>query len=683
MNRKFQFLYLLLIIYPLLNCSIDEPVLPRWSTPFIIPIMEKKLIFSEEISDDSSIVVKGDSLYLELRGDFDPHSITSEDLSIDAYDTSSSFALDEIKISTLGPLTTGQVNATEILPYLNGLIDQTVVVPETTVTSSNTIVESLDLVSMRVNEGTLELTIYNNLPFTLAPASPSENSVEVDVYNDSNNEYITTITIADTIFPGGVGRGSTPLGNGQVWIEMPLRLDYQFHILEETIFVTQQSLENWYFQIDLLFRDLEVDQIEGMVPSQTFDDMIRVAADDENKLIEAEIEQGSITITFINTLPLPAQVSYTLLDVVDASFQPFKDSLRVVQDTTIQKAFDGYRIINSQNPGEVIDSLSIMTHARTDSGLIFIKASDEIEVSVHLSETFLSGLKGYLARDTLELDPVEENDIFDYDGFSGGVIIEGAQLLLEINNGINIDSLFLNGQITGYHTNQQGQIIDSAEVAINDERIYYGLNTILLEGSEVDGLVNIYPTDFKALGTVTYSGFAEVASGDIIEGGYLFTTPFRVHIVDPDPIELDPDTLENDENIQDSAGEDIQSAVFITNLLNHSPLGGEVHLFVSADFTREDLYDTTGYFNPELEFIKTIDVEEGLVDPATGFVTQPVESEVILTLSKDELKIFQEPFLRTGAVFYLAETDDFVVLRGSDYLQISGLVKMKILFKDE
>ncbi len=688
MNKKIKLFLIFNVFIFFFQCTIDEPVLPRWSTPFVLPLMEEKIIFSEELVNDTSIVVRGDSLFLELEGEFDPKTISSEDLCIEAFDSSSSYNIDEIEIPKLGPISTGLINITDVLPYLEGLVNQTVTVPETTVTSSAIITDTSDLISMQVTEGILELNFYNNLPFTLAPENQSSNSIEVEIYNHVTNEYVTTITIPDTVLPGGVGSGSAPLGNGNEWIIMPLRLDYQFHILEEEVTISQQVLDSWSFKIDILFKDLIVEEISGRVPSQTFSDTIRVEADDENKLSEARIDHGHIMVKIYNTLPIGTKVNYYLLDVInEVSGVPYEGEIFISRNDSsehICNDLDGYIIRDYQNPGQIIDSLSIVARTETDSGYITLKTTDEYEVSIQSSDILISYAKGILAEDTLEFEPVTENDIIDYNGFTGGIEIEGAQLLLQINNGINVENILLNGEITGFHKNDDGQVTDSAVITITDERIEFGSNQILFEGPEVDNLVNILPTDLKASGFITYGGQAEVSVGDTVVGNYLFTTPFRVQIVNPEPIKLDPDTLDDiDEDIRNSMGEEIQYAKINASIINHSPLGGEAQIFISADFTREDLYDTTAYFNPDLEFIKNAEIPKGQVDPLTGFVNQASQSQVMIDLNNDELKIFQNPMLRTGILVNLEETGGFVILRGSDFLEISGKIEIKVLFKDE
>lgn len=685
MNIKLSILGLILLLFLFIQCTFEEPVLPRWTTPFLVPLISEKIEFAEELVNDTSIVVRGDTLFLEIEGEFEPDTLTSEELSIDPIDTTSNFTLEKVELATLGPLSTDTIKIADLLPELTDSVGQFASIDEQSISHSATITDKSDLVAMKVNNGILELTFYNNLPITIAPENPGANSIDISIF-DSTDTFIANITFLDTLAPGATGSASTPLGNGDTWISVPLRLDFQLHILAETVFVTQDSLDSWSFKINLLFRDLEVDEITGKVPSQTFDDTIRISTEDENQLVEALINTGSIHIEFFNQLPLGAHISYSLLDLVDASGAPYQDDDYIQSNSTWADdiILDGLRIVNSQNPEEFIDSLTIIAQAETDSGFVSISANDSISVSLQSDEISFSYVKGILDQDTLEFDPVTENDIVDYNGFTGGFEIEGAQLLVELQNDINIENISLNGRITGFHKNNQGQITDSAVVVINDERIVVGFNQILLEGPEVNNLLNILPTDIQASGFVVYSGIAEVSTGDAISGNYSFSTPLRIQIVNPEPIKIDPDTLDDvDEDFRDSAGRDFKSIRIHADILNHSALGGEVQLFVSADFTRDDLYDTTAYFNPDSEFIKTFDITPGEVDPLTGFVSQSVETQTTIELNTQELNVFKNDRLQVGVLLNLDETDGFVIIRGSDFLQFSGRLEFEVLFKED
>ena len=669
-----------------MNCSLDEPVLPKWKTPFLIPIIKERIIFSEHFTNDSTIVVKGDSLFLELEGEFQPDTITSHDLSITGVDSTASFSLNSIELDSLKTISSDTIGILQILPFLSNSINQTILFPETTIDSTAFITDTSEFTAMKVNNGEVTLSFYNNLPLTITPAVPGGNSISISVYNDLNGTHVTDIQITETIPPGSVGTGTGQLGEGDGWVYIPLRLEYQIHFQSETIFITQDSLDTWSFKIDLNFRNLDLAEISGRVSSQTVNDTLRIAIDEEDQVIEAVIDSGTIQLTFFNELPLTSEIVYILPDIVNNAGTPLQGQITVdAYDSVAQSVQNlrGYRIFNSQLPGQPIDTLTVFTEALTDTGFVSLKAEDSISVRVATSTILLNYIEGILSPDTLTLDPLIVEDITDYNTFTQGFELQGVQLWLELDNQINVENFQLSGNIVGYKKDENSNYTDSAVVVIPPQELIYGHNTILLQGPEVDALINLLPNDIKAEGTILYDGYAKVAAGDTISGSYLFTSPFWVRITDADPIGLDPDTLEViDSDFQDAASENIRWARLTGEILNAAPLNGILEIFISGDFTRQDLYDTTSYFNPEREFIKTVNVPAAEVNPGTGFVTQPAVENFIIELNQQELSIFQQPPIRTGLRLHLNNTNGYVVMRGSDYFEFSGKIETEIIFED-
>jgi hypothetical protein len=686
--RSINIIFAVLLYFLIfLSCTIDKPVLPRWTTHILVPLVKEKIEFAERFANDSTIVVKGDSLFLELTGDFDADTLTSADLSLPGADSTTHFSLETIKLDSLNTISTGQINIIDIFPSLNSAIGMTVPIPDTTIQSEVILNDSSAFKSMKVKNGTVILTMYNNLPITIAPHAPSASSMDIAVYDVTTGAHITDISITDTIPPGGSASGIGTLGEGDGWIHIPLRLNYQVHILADTIAVTQSALDSWNFRVDLSFRNLEVEEITGRVTSQTFEDNLHIGVEQKDRVVEAVVDSGSIDLKFFNQLPIIARITYTLPDIINPNTQqPLRKTLEIQpNDSSIFNIQDlhGYRILNSQAPGQPLDTLTLITQASSDTGYVTLRETDEIAVRVRVSKILFSYLKGILAPASLDLDPLQVNDIIDYDGFNTGFELKGVRLILGLENGLNIENLILTGRIAGYHKDQSGFYIDSAFVDIPSEPVSFGYNTIELSGPEVDALVNILPNDLRADGTLSYSGQAEVAAGDRIAGNYFFTTPFQVSIVQATDIPLDPDTLrEVDPNFREAARENIQQAQLSGKVLNAAPLDGQFQLFISRNFGRTDLYDTTANFDPSREFVKTIDIPAAQVDPVTGFVTQPVEQEFSIPMTQQEVALFGLPPLRLGLLLKLNETNGFVVLRGSDYVEFSGNIVTELLIKD-
>jgi hypothetical protein len=672
------------------KCTFDEPVLPTWVTPFIIPLANDRVILSERFIQDSSIVTRGDSLFLDLRGSMDSQSISPEDLSIAGVDSSSQFSINTITLDSIPTLTTDTINIVAVFPYLTNFINQTVPIPDTVFSYSSTLTDTNDFVSMKVRNGTVQLTVYNNLPFTIAPVNPTTGGIEISIFNDGLGTHVADISIMDTIPPGGVGIGVAPIASTDSMVAMPLRLDYSVHVLAENIFVTSSALDNWSFKLDLEFINLEVEQIRGYVSTQEFSNEWHISVEDQaNKIIEARIFSGDIQLFFYNRLPIPAYITYTLPELTDAGGQPFSDSFYLnPNDSAIQNMSDlsGYTIKSSMAPGSVIDSLIVISAISTDPGFVSLNASDEIRVRLHTSEIQFTYLEGYLSPDTLDIEPFTAANVIDYDGFQGGFKLQGAQMVFEIENQMYLDTAIFNGEITGYRKDDNGIITDSAKIQITDQSILPENRTrILLAGAEVDSLVNILPTDLKASGSMRYGGYARVSTSDTIGGNYEFSTPFYIRIMGPTAFRLEPDTIttdEIDEKFRRASGDEIKSAVLFANISNATPLTGKLLLFANRNPLREDIYDTTGVIDT-LGFYKVIDLPAATVDPVTGIVEQPGDGTVTFPLNQTELSIFHKPPFRVGLELNFQETQDYVLIRGSDYLQFQGHAEVTILFKDD
>lgn len=688
---RYLIVLFLISLLMVLQCNIQEPVLPRWVVPFEIPLRTERMVLQDELVNDSTIVTHGDSLFIEVSGDIDPITITGENLTIPGQDSTTSFTLDSLSLDSLNNITTGAINIVDVLPYLPGMVGQPIFMPETTLTRDPKLVESSEFKGVKVEKGTIELIFHNNLPFTLGPNTYSPNGIEIKVYSDSTNELISDVFINQTLPPGSVGRGSAPIMSRGRWIYSPFRLEYFLPIARDTAFIVTDSLLNAAgYQLDIKLRNLTVSEIYGKVEPQSFSDSWNIGIDQENEIIEARIQQGQIQLDFDNQIPLGAHLKYTLPDFLTSNGESFQDSAFITPGGISRKIIilDGMIARNHEHPGQPLDSITLEFEINTQesNGFVHVVTGSEIRASVHTSDISFSYFKGKLARDTLTLDPFEEHDIADYNDIPHGFYFHNVALRIELTNQINIDSMMLNLLLVGYHKDDNGMITDSATIRVENQNIGIdGSNTIILNGPEVSNFLNIFPTDLKGEGSVVYSGLATVSVGDQIGGHYLFSTPMNISIENPEPIKVDPDTLQKediDQNIRDAAGEDIQRAVFLGSIQNHLPFGATLKLFVSANMTREDLYDTTA-FNPDSEFIKTVHLEPGIVDPNTGFVIQARENEVPLELTKKELLLFKRYPLRVGFLIEFQNTEGSVLVSGNDYMEVSGKFQFDILVHEK
>jgi hypothetical protein len=686
---------LIFTVFLLLSCSLQEPVMPSWRVPTVIPLGTERFTFEEEITDSTSVITRDDTLYIDIHGDPQTHYITENDLSIPGKDTTVSIEIGKISLDSIRTQCGDSIILHDILPELYYYTGESVTVPETTLTSYPLTVESEDFRGAIIDKCDVRICVYNNLPLTLGPNRLSPEGMDIDVY-DSTGTHITHVNISENIPSGEHRCRIKSIIPGELWIRAPLELEYNLPVSEDTTFVlTEEILDNSSCLIEITLLDLDIREITGRISPQVITRNISIAVAGGNRIISGTIHSGAMDIDFDNQLTLGAGLDISMPDLYSPEGIPTSEYITLAPSgkTSVSRSLRDNTITNSGSPGNPLDSLTVQIRAETEQTEEFvnIEDSDNILVAVHIEEIKFSGLEGYLAPHSLQIGPFQENNIVDYHGLSGGLNFRHGQLMFILWNELNIENLELDINMTGYNRGDGGTILDSATVEINDYPVSTGRDTVLLSDGQVVDMFNIYPTDIVCSGTLDYWGYSSANSGDMINYSYSLTTPFEIEIPDMAIIEFEPDTLrENDvdETFREAAGEDIKSALINTRIINHSPLGGELFLTVSAYPLQTVMSHNNGDSKKNLEstkyeFTKSIEMPSASVDPVTGFVEDAAVSEVSLTLSGDELSIFKNIPVFTCFKLILEKTEGKIVIRGSDYIEFSGEVEVEILIGEK
>ncbi len=698
--RTKHFLPVLLIsLIALFSCDFKEPVLPTWSIPLTIPLSTERFILADELQNDSTFVLNGSdsTLYISIDDQLEPEEITAADLSVEGQQSSVFLHVDTLQLVDMETISTGQISMLTVFPDLANNIGSYVPVPAQTFSPDPEVLPAGDFKALRVVDGAIQITVYNNLPFALGPNSQTPQGIEIVILNDSTNTEISRIQIPQVIEPGSAASGSSPIGNGNSWVYSPIRLEYTLPIARDTVLLVTDSLLNAAnYQIDLTISNVRATELIAQIEPQHFNYKWKTELDSRNKIIEGRVKSGEAIIYFQNSVALGGVVQFTIPDLLTPQGTPYQDQISVVpNDITVKRInLNGYRFVNSKNPGQVLDSLELEMDVLTDSTTseVHISTANQFGAQIQLSNLEFDYLKGFLSRDTLHLEPFSADNIVDYKGIEPDFNFKGAELLIELENQIYIDTLLLNLDIYGYHRDKNGIITDSAAIHIKNQKITAGSKNnpqttqILLKGPEIDQFLSSMPTDIKGGGQVVYGGLSEVEAGASISARYHFFTPLKFSISTPILVESDVDTLTDadiSQEFRDAAGNQLQSARLNATVTNMSPIAGAIEIYVSADMNHTDLFDTTGYFNSALEFVKRIDFEAATIDPTTGWALEPSQNQIVLELNNEEVRLFQNPPVRIGYKLYLDKTNQTVVLRGSDYIEISGKFEFNVMIKED
>ncbi len=683
------------------GCDFKEPVLPSWQVTVRAPFLVDDFRIGEEIRNDSTIVLQGgdpDSVLFVSLSDsmIELFQLGREDLSIKPRDTETSIRIGTLELDSLEALETSRITLGELFPNLSDSLGQPALIPETVIAAPPVLLSAGDFRSVHFLSGTIRLRVTNLLPFPIGPNSQQPQGMHIRVVNDSAGTDFADLDFTEVIPPGGSGIAESIVTDKT--LESPLRLEITVPVAQATFIpeVTQALLDTAGFLVRISLLDIEADEATVILQSQDYQDDVWLTYDDENRLRSAVMDAGQITIHLFNHMDINSQGQIKIPAISAAGIDTFtRDiSFPALGDTIITLRFDDreYTIENPDQPGQIIDSLQLILSAQTEASgrLVRITSEDSITLALQSDSLFFRHFAGVIGVDTLQITPFEERNIADYEGFEEGLELSEALLSLTLRSEVMIGNLNADLRITAFHENEQGQRTDSALIILDDLQFnggnpgQPGITEIVLSGPEIVNALNILPTALRIDGQVRVSGEAEISREDRILTDYLFETPFKVRFTNLSTFSGDPDSLTDadiDDLIRDAGDDNLLGASLEMIIRNHTPLGGTVRFIFTADMADSNLYD--GPVDTAQGFERTISMTAAPTDPATGFVTGEQNSRIQVTLNQRELRLFQNPPLQFGYQIRFDDTDGFVTLRYSDYVNMLGEVRVNILIEDQ
>jgi hypothetical protein len=162
---------------------------------------------------------------------------------------------------------------------------------------------------------------------------------------------------------------------------------------------------------------------------------------------------------------------------------------------------------------------------------------------------------------------------------------------------------------------------------------------------------------------------------DRIAGTVLIEAPL-VFSLSTDTTEVEPDTLDIDEEDRETIRDNIFHAKLEAEVGNHLPFGTRVTLLFDTTRADSTLYDES--YTPDL-VIGPLVLSGPPTEGDPGLVTEEVVSELIVDLNKDDLAVFENEQVYMGTrVVILGTGDQMVKVRPSDYLHVRANVQARI-----
>ena len=576
----------ILSIVLFVSCTPDIPRdggFLKWSTFIEIPLF-KDSITLETLAEDSLISIENLSNYFQDGELSDSIFVYHKQINIDKVEVgnkleidpiSSSFSqnIDDVSVSPIqknisskiGLMSLNDIEPTatdpfifrDIYPEIEDVNNGTMVaIPSFELMPIVKPFTFEDFESAEFSQGSLELTINNSMVIPLGSPLLIEllqvllgdtlnipgASIEFDDVIDANNGTATgTIDLTDISLPGEILVKVSGNCQGTSGIE---------------IFIDEQA-KNSGFDVSIGGSDLEVTSANAKIPQQLIEENGVITLDpDSNKVVNALIESGQLTIDIDNYMDLSSTIDISIPSLEDPEGNIFFTSIDIAANAfgiNNQTNLTGYSLLMEPDNQSVDYNYDVLT---VDSGedFILIESNDSLNVKIFLegmeqgSDITFSQFTGYLSQDAM----VDSNSInIETDTKVDEAILNSGSLKLSIINNIGIEAMvnFSINEFTKY-----GSLLDTSFI-ITDQPSFINLD---LTGYMLDLDLNLDPQ------TVSYVSSIDIPSNELISLTFGQSILIDVNLDSisfsqvsgyVDPVIVEIDTIEQDIDLPEEISE--------------------------------------------------------------------------------------------------------------------------------
>ena len=576
----------ILSIVLFVSCTPDIPRdggFLKWSTFIEIPLF-KDSITLETLAEDSLISIENLSNYFQDGELSDSIFVYHKQINIDKVEVgnkleinpiSSSFSqnIDDVSVSPIqknisskiGLMSLNDIEPTatdpfifrDIYPEIEDVNNGTMVaIPSFELMPIVKPFTFEDFESAEFSQGSLELTINNNMVIPLGSPLLIEllqvllgdtlnipgASIEFDDVIDANNGTATgLIDLTDISLPGEILVKVSGNCQGTSGIE---------------IFIDEQA-KNSGFDVSIGGSDLEVTSANAKIPQQLIEENGVITLDpDSNKVVNALIESGQLTIDIDNYMDLSSTIDISIPSLEDPEGNIFFTSIDIAANAfgiNNQTNLTGYSLLMEPDNQSVDYNYDVLT---VDSGedFILIESNDSLNVKIFLegmeqgSDITFSQFTGYLSQDAM----VDSNSInIETNTKVDEAILNSGSLKLSIINNIGIEAMvnFSINEFTKY-----GSLLDTSFI-ITDQPSLINLD---LTGYMLDLDLNLNPQ------TVSYVSSIDIPSNELISLTFGQSILIDVNLDSisfsqvsgyVDPVIVEIDTIEKDIDLPEEISE--------------------------------------------------------------------------------------------------------------------------------
>ncbi len=686
---------LLLPLALFFGCSINEPELPEWDTQWRVELSGDSLrladILTHRAISTAYDAQAEDSIFtIQFSDTSAVQQVDAQSLTVKLDDQHFSETLGTFEVEQPAAQNTPPQPFSEVFADYNPTVGSVFPpLPPRILTPDPRSVEFTEFEEIEIATASLSIIFHNDF-FLDIDSGMTVTLVDKARKDQSGGGVIDSLTFNAPIPAGKTLRSSEVDLSGKT-LSNQMELLYKIPLAgtDSARVLTQEDLDGSVYT-EVILSPIRVKKALALVPAQQ---VIRgntaPIAMDDFAIRNAHITSGGFTMQLINHMNVTGAFTVTLTDFVNNAGDPLTVSTVVKGGETVSQsvALDNYTLHNGSDMGAAMDSIhfNVIFETEVPDQAVWVTWEDSLAVSVVMDSIRFDSFEGYMAPQTITIDPIVKNDVLELDNIDGSFSFPDVVLTINIHNQIDLDTdLELN--ITGYHM-ENGVISDSVKIKVDRplERGNQSFNTEVLtfdksssQPSIVD-LMSILPNTIKIDGAVTIGGEGSVNVGDAFYVDYTLDTPLSLRL--DTPVKFVQQTRRLAEStLSREQRNDINNHFTELGLnfktRNALPIGAQLRFYISGDSAL--VFDATA--DSTQRAVITAELEPGITN-ANGYVTETLDQELTFTLDRTVLQLIQKDSLYYGSEIVLTTNGDVARFKSSDRLTFIPVMNFTVHMK--
>lgn len=621
-----SFVGICLVLYFVISFSCLKK--PQWQTNVTIPLISKYYSVQSLIDTNYLRINNDSSIRFFVSGKLDTFSLLDSINIHDRSDTSETkifdFVFNNLASGTVGitpdeiigiPLPDTTIHI--IIPSFNRNIDKTLRI------------NNIGTASIR--SGFLQITIINNSRLTFDSVNCYLPNLEVIHVNDIDslstaefsrhlyNVSIESITSFNIFFASsGTGTDSIPISRHDsikfIVTFDSLRIDFGcFHSVPPRLV---RTVKNRIYSLPSNYKI---------------------------KISDLIFHTGQLSIKFDNQFPLSTVLQCSIPEL----------SFDTVLQLTAYNSINFTINLQNQQYHNASDSLTPLTlrtiiEFQLDSLFISLGPENSITISYLINNIQIDSIAGTII-DTIQHQFAVDSIPISLPNFLQRVKAVHVAAVLDFTNAVAFP-INLRLHASAISSSDSASIDTMFPIATGTPTNPY-IGTLTVDFTR---LFNIHPTNIELNIEMSSIGTGWMSRASYNTASYIVTSPLRV-VLRADTITFNPSNIRISQKIRNVVRDYGDSSVFFAHIQNHIPAR------MSGDVILENLvFDTVRV---------GITVPSGIIDPYSGLVNTPVDTNIVVSLDSLATKIFTDSVIKVSVILYIPDTDT-ITISARDYFKL-------------